>query len=318
MSGLLARRVAATLVLLLLVSFLVYALIGLMPGDPIDLMISADPRVTSEDAARLKALHGLDRPLLERYLLWLERALAGDFGYSRLYGQPVFEVILPRLANTLLLMGTSFVLALAIAIPAGILCALRPGSLLDASLNLAAFAGFSVPSFWLALLLIILFSVELGWLPAGGVAEVGGGGLLDRARHLVLPVLTLTLLTAGTFLRFTRAALLETLREEYVRTARAKGCTLLRVVVVHALPNAMIPIVTVVALHFGSLLSGALVVETVFAYLGMGKLVYDAILGNDYNLALAALMLATLVTLLANLAADLVYLRLDPRIREGV
>lgn len=318
MTPLLVRRVAETCLLLLLVSFLVYALIGLMPGDPIDLMISADPRVTSEDAARLKALYGLDRPLPERYLAWLGRALSGDFGYSRLYGQPVFEVILPRLLNTLVLMGTSFVLALALAIPAGVLAALRPGSPLDTALNLAAFAGFSVPSFWLALLLIILLSVGLGWLPAGGVAAVGGGDLADRIRHLVLPVTTLTLLTAGTFLRFTRAALLETLREEYVRTARAKGCSMLRTVVRHALPNAMIPIVTVVALHFGSLLSGALVVETVFAYLGMGKLIYDAILGNDYNLALAGLMLATLVTLLANLAADLVYLRLDPRIREGV
>lgn len=318
MTPLLLRRVGETCLLLLVISFLVYALIGLMPGDPIDLMISADPRVTSEDAARLKALYGLDRPLLERYLAWLRRALAGDFGYSRLYSQPVFDVIVPRLWNTLLLMGTSFLLALALALPAGILVALRPRSLLDTALNLAAFAGFSLPSFWLALLLIIIFSVTLGWLPAGGVATVGGGDLLDRLRHLILPVLTLTLLTAGTFLRFTRAALLETLQEDYVRTARAKGCSRLQSVVRHALPNAMLPIATVVALHFGSLLSGALVVETVFAYHGMGRLIYDAILGNDYNLALAALTLATLVTLLANLAADLVYLRLDPRIREGV
>jgi peptide/nickel transport system permease protein len=318
MTPLLLRRVGETGLLLLVISFLVYALIGLMPGDPIDLMISADPRVTSEDAARLKALYGLDRPLFERYLAWLGRALAGDFGYSRLYGQPVFDVIVPRLWNSLLLMGTSFLLALALAIPAGILAALRPRSLLDTALNLAAFAGFSLPSFWLALLLIILFSVTLGWLPAGGVASVGGGDLLDRLRHLILPVTTLTLLTAGTFLRFTRAALLETLQDDYVRTARAKGCSMLQTVIWHALPNAMIPIATVVALHFGSLLSGALVVETVFAYHGMGKLIYDAILGNDYNLALAALVLATLVTLLANLAADLVYLRLDPRIREGI
>lgn len=318
MSWLLARRGAETLLLLLVLSFAIYALIGLMPGDPIDLMISADPRVTSEDAARLRALYGLERPLVERYLLWLGSALSGDFGYSRLFGQPVFDVILPRLWNTLLLMGTSFVLALAVAIPAGMLCALRPASLLDATLNLLAFAGFSLPSFWLALLLIILFSVELGWLPAGGMSGVGSGDLADRIRHLIMPVLTLTLLTAGTFLRFTRAALLDTLREDYVRTARAKGCSILRTLLAHALPNAMIPIVTVVALHFGALLSGALVVETVFAWPGMGKLIYDAILGNDYNLALAALMLATVVTLLANLAADLVYLRLDPRIREGV
>lgn len=313
-----ARRAFETAILLLVVSFAIYALIGLMPGDPIDLMISADPRVTSADAARLKALYGLDRPLIERYGHWLASALTGDFGYSRLYGQPVVAVLLPRVFNTLLLMGPSLILALALALPAGVLCALRPASRLDATLNLLAFAGFSLPSFWLALLLILLFSVVLGWLPAGGVASPDGGDLLDRARHAVLPVLTLTLLTAGSFLRFVRAALLETLSDDYVRTARAKGCGLRRVVLVHALPNAALPIVTVVALHMGTLLSGALVVETVFAWPGTGRLVYDAILGNDYNLALAALMLATLLTLLANFLADLLYLRLDPRIREGV
>ncbi len=318
MTRALLRRFAETAVLLGLVSFAIYGLIGLMPGDPIDLMISADPRFTSEDAARLKALYGLDRPLLERYANWLRAALTGDFGYSRLYGQPVLEVLGPRLLNTVTLMAASLVLALALALPAGILAALRPGSRLDAALNLLAFAAFSVPSFWLALMLIILFAVELGWLPAGGVASVGGGGVLDRLRHLVLPVATLTLLTAGTFLRFSRAALREVLREDFIRTARAKGCSTTRIVLGHALPNALVPILTVVALHFGTLLSGALVVETVFAYPGMGKLIYEAILGNDYNLALAALMLGTLVTLLANLGADLIQLRIDPRVREGV
>ncbi len=318
MGRLLLRRGAETLLVLLLVSFLIYALIGLMPGDPIDLMLSADPRFTTADAARLKALYGLDRPLLERYFRWLQRALTGDFGYSRLYGQPVFAVIWPRLLNTLLLMGTSFLLALAIAIPAGILAAMRPRSLLDTVINLLAFAGFSVPSFWLSLMLIVLFAVVLGWLPAGGVASVGDGGLLDRLAYLVLPVAALTLLTAGTFLRFVRAAMIEALQEDHIRTARAKGCGAVRIVLAHALPNAMIPVVTVVALHFGALLSGALVVETVFSYLGMGKLIYDAILGNDYNLALAALLLGTALTLIANLLADIVYLELDPRIHDGL
>ncbi len=318
MAPLLVRRGIETLLVLLVMSFLIYALIGLMPGDPIDLMLSADPRFTTADAARLKALYGLDRPLLERYFLWLGRALTGDFGYSRLYGQPVFTVIWPRLLNTLLLMGTSFALALLIAIPAGIVAALRPRSFLDTLVNMLAFAGFSVPSFWLSLMLIVLFAVTLGWLPAGGVASVGDGGLWDRLTYLVLPVAALTLLTAGTFLRFARAALIEALQEDHIRTARAKGCSTARIVLAHALPNALIPIVTVVALHFGSLLSGALVVETVFSYLGMGKLIYDAILGNDYNLALAALLLGTALTLLANLAADLVYLELDPRIHESL
>ena len=314
MTGYLIRRLVETTGMLLLLSFAIYALIGLMPGDPVDLMLSADPDMTSEDAQRLKALHGLDRPLTDRYFAWLSGAIQGDFGYSRLYGQSSLQVLVPRLVNTLWLLGTSFVLALAIAIPAGVIAARRPGGLLDGTINLLAFAGFSMPSFWLGLLLIILFSVELGWLPAGGVQSIDGGGIADRLRYMILPVMTLAALSAGTFVRFVRASMIEALREDYIRTARAKGCSENRVVWRHALANAAIPVITVTALHLGSLLSGALVVETMFAYLGMGKLIYDSIMGNDFNLALAALMLAATVTLLANLLADLLYAWLDPRI----
>ncbi len=317
MSGYLARRTVETVLLLLLMSFLIYGLIGLMPGDPIALMLSADPNVTSEDIARLRALHGLDRPLWERYWLWLQAAAAGDFGYSRLYARPVLEVIGPRLLNTLLLMGTSLVLALLIAVPAGVVAAMHPRGLADSTINLFAFAGFSVPSFWLGLILIIVFAVQLGWLPAGGTAPVGSADPLDRLRYLVLPVATLTLLAAGTFVRFVRAAMLEALREDFIRTARVKGLSRTAVVVRHALPHAMLSLITIVALNVGSLFSGSLVVETIFAYLGMGKLIYDAIIGTDYNLALAALLIATAVTLVANLMADLAYGWLDPRIDYG-
>jgi peptide/nickel transport system permease protein len=308
------HRVLESALVLLLMSFVIFVLLGLMPGDSIDLMASGDPNVTSADIARLKAAYGLDRPLLERYGHWLTDAVQGDFGYSRLHGRPVVEVLLPRLGNTCLLMGLSFLLALAIALPAGILAALRPRSWLDYGLNLLAFAGISLPSFWLALLLILLFSVQLGWLPAGGVQTVGAQGIGDRLAHLVLPVLTLTVLTAGSLLRFTRGAMIETLRHDYIRTARAKGLGPLGVVLGHALRNAMIPVVTVLALSFGALFSGALIVETMFAYLGMGKLIYDSIMGNDFNLALVGLLFATLLTLLSNLAADVIYAWLDPRI----
>lgn len=314
MTSFLVRRLLESLLVLLVVSFAVYALIGLMPGDPIDLMLQADPSLTTADAARLKALQGLDRPLVERWFGWLGRALTGDFGYSRLYAVPAIEVLGPRLANTLLLMGTSFVLSLVLALPAGVYAAARPGGFVDRVVNLLAFVGFSVPAFWLGLLLIIVFAVELGWLPAGGTMSVDGGGAGDRLRYLVLPVLTLTLLTTGMFVRFVRAAMLETLREPFIRTARALGASERRVLLRHALRHAMLPVVTIMALSFGGLFSGALVVETTFAYLGVGKLIYDAILGSDFNLALLALMLATLVTLLSNLAADLAYAWLDPRI----
>jgi peptide/nickel transport system permease protein len=310
----LTQRLLEAALVLLGMSLLIYLLLGLMPGDPIDLMASGDPNMTSEDVARLKAVYGLDRPLLERYGHWLADAARGDFGYSRMHARPVLEVLLPRLGNTCLLMGLSFAFALVVAIPAGVLAAMRPRSWYDYALNLFAFAGISVPSFWLALLLILLFSVELGWLPAGGVATVGAGGLGDRLVHLVLPVLTLAVLTAGSLIRFTRAAMLEALRQDYIRTAYAKGLGRLGVVLRHALRNAMIPVVTVLALNFGALFSGSMIVETMFAYLGMGKLIYDAVLGNDFNLALVGLLFATLLTLLSNLGADAVYAWLDPRI----
>ncbi len=306
-----ARRLAESLFVLLIMSFIIYGLIGLMPGDPIDLMISSDPKLTPEDAQRLRRLHGLDRPILERYATWLGAALGGDFGYSRIHARPVMEVLLPRLGNSLLLMGLSFLIALAIALPAGIVAALKPRSPLDHAINLLAFAGISIPPFWLAILLIMLFAVTLGWLPAGGMGE---GGLASALSHLVLPVLAMTLLTVGGIIRFMRAAMIEALRQDYVRTARAKGLSTYQVLVGHVLRNAMIPVATILALNFGSLFSGALVTETMFGYLGMGKTIYDSILGNDFNLALVGLLFATLTTLLANLAADLAYGWLDPRI----
>jgi peptide/nickel transport system permease protein len=317
MTRYLLQRLAEVLIVLWIMSFVIYGLIGLMPGDPIDLMLSADPNITTEDAARLKALYGLDRPLVDRYLAWLANALQGDLGYSRLFSLPVLEVLWPRLLNTLLLMGSSLALALVVAIPAGVFVALRPRSWIDYGVNLLAFAGFSVPSFWLGLLLILLFAVTLGWLPAGGMGTVGVDSVTDRLRYMVLPVGTLAVLTAGTLIRFVRSAMIETLREDYIRTAQAKGVGTARLVIGHALRNAMIPVVTIIALHFGTLFSGALVVETIFAYLGTGKLIYDSIMGNDFNLALAGLLFATLATLMSNLMADLVYAWLDPRITYG-
>ncbi len=311
-----AQRLTESAVVLLIMSFVIYGLIGLMPGDPIDIMVSADPNLTAADAARLRALYGLDRPIWERYLSWLGAALQGDFGYSRLHAKPVLDILWPRLGNTVILMGVSFALAFALALPAGLLAALKPRSASDAAVNVIAFAGISVPPFWLAILLIIVFAVFLGWLPAGGMAPAGAG-FLSHAEYLVLPVATLSIATLGGILRFVRAATMEALRQDYVRTARAKGLSERQVVLGHVLRNAMIPVVTILALNFGALFSGALITETMFGTLGMGKTIYDAILGNDFNLALVGLLLATLTTLLANLLADLCYAWLDPRISYG-
>ncbi len=314
MTRFLTDRAVQSLLVLLVLSFVIYGLIGLMPGDPIDLMLSADPRMTQADVARLKALYGLDQPLIARYWAWLKSALLGEFGYSRLAARPALDALWPALASTTVLVGSSFALALAIALPAGIAAAMRPGGAGDRALNLFCFAGISLPPFWLAILLILLFAVVLGWLPAGGAPMGGDAGIAAYARHLTLPVATLTLLQAGGYIRFVRAAMIEVLRQDYMRTAEAKGLTPRRILLRHALPNALIPVVTVVALGFGALFSGALITETMFAWPGMGKLIFDSIMGNDFNLALLALLFATLLTLLGNLLADLAYAWLDPRI----
>ncbi|TFH69092.1 ABC transporter permease [Gammaproteobacteria bacterium LSUCC0057] len=316
MSRFIVGRIAQALLVMVVMSVVIYALIGLMPGDPIDLMISADPNMTSADAALLREIYGLDQPLYRRYLAWLGNAVQGDLGYSRLFGQPVLQVLLPALGNTLILMATAFIIAIAIALPLGTLAAAKPRSAFDYSVNMYAFAGISLPSFWLALLLIMLFSVNLGWLPAGGMAAADAS-FGEQLRHLALPVATVATLHIGAYSRYMRSAMLEVLRHDYIRTARAKGASERRVIWVHAWRNALIPVVTVLALDFGFLFSGALVTETIFSWPGMGKLIFDAVMGNDFNLAVVALLFATALTLLGNLIADLLYGLLDPRIRAG-
>ena len=319
MSRYFAARAVQTVVTLLLMSLVVYLLIGLMPGDPIDMMISGDPTMTSADAARLRAAYGLDKPLLERYLAWLLQALQGNFGYSRSFGQPVLTVLWPRLLNTLLLAGIAFVISVAVALPLGMWAAAHPRSRADYLINLLCFGGISAPPFWLALLLITLFAVKLGWLPAGGMADIRAGtpwttALAEQLRHLALPVLTLTLVQLGGYTRFMRGAMIEALRQDYVRTARAKGASERIVLWRHAFANALSPVLTILALSFGGLVSGALITETMFAWPGMGKAIYQAILENDYNLALVGLLVATAATIGGNLLADLAYAWVDPRV----
>lgn len=314
MVGFVLRRIGQTLVVLLVMSFIIYGLIGLMPGDPIDIMAASMPGVTPEVVAKLKAIYGLDQPLMLRYWRWLIAALQGDFGFSRTHSQPVLEVLTPALWQTCKLMISSFILSVIAALIFGVVSALRPGGFVNSCVSLFAFAGISVPVFWLALVLILTFAVGLHWLPASGMSNVGEGGFMDQVRHLTLPVLTLMLANTGQFTRYVRAAMIETLRMDFVRTAWAKGAGAWRVVIVHGLRNALIPVVTIMALSFGTLFSGALVTETMFAQQGMGKMIYNSILSNDFNLALSGLLFATLITLLSNLAADLAYGWLDPRI----
>ncbi|HEX3346615.1 MAG TPA: ABC transporter permease [Acetobacteraceae bacterium] len=308
------RRVTQSVIVMLVMSFIIYNLIGLMPGDPIDLMIASNPGATPEVVAHLRAIYGLDQPLIFRYWHWLAAAMTGDLGFSRVHSQPVLEVLLPALWQTCKLLLTSFVVSVIISTVIGALAALRPNGIADNIISLFAFAGISVPVFWLALMMILVFAVQLHWFPASGISDVGNGSFGDQVRHLVMPVTVLALANTGGFTRYVRASMLETMRMDFVRTARAKGAGPWRVVVTHGFRNALIPVVTVWALNFGTLFGGALVTETMFAQPGMGKMIYDSIMGNDFNLALSGLLFACLVTLLSNLGADLAYGWLDPRI----
>lgn len=312
MTRLLATRLVQVAITLAILSLAMFLLIGLMPGDPIDLAIAGDPRLTAEDAARLRALHGLDQPLLARYLAWAAALLRGEFGFSRLFAQPVAAIIGPALLSTLALLGVALLVAATLGLALGMLAAARPRAapLVDA----IAILGQSAPTFWLGILLIILFAVTLGWLPAGGTSETGG---LDALRFLPLPVATLAIANLAAYARHSAAALSHTLREPWVTAARARGNGEARLLLRHAFPNAAVPILQVAALDAGALVGGALITETLFARPGMGKLIYDAVMGNDTNLALVALLLVALVTMLATLAADLAQRALDPRLRDS-
>lgn len=302
-------RLAQILVTIAALSFIFYMLLGLMPGDPIDLAIMADPRLTAEDAARLRALHGLDQPIVSRYLAWAAAVLRGDFGFSRLFAQPVASLLWPALLSTLVLLGWAVGLAAVLGVGLGVLAALKPRAA-PAVQGLALLAQ-AVPGFWLGIMLIILFAVTLGWLPAGGAAEDGQGDW----RFLVLPVATLAFGQMAAYARHACASMEAALRDPWIRSARARGASETRVALAHALPNAGVPLLTLLGLDAGALVSGAVITETLFARPGMGKLIFDAIMGNDYNLALLALLVVAAVTMLGSLGADLAQRALDPRLR---
>lgn len=314
------RRILQTLVVIVILSYVVFSLMALMPGDPVELMISSNPKITPEDVIRLREFYGLDQPAWKRYMNWVGTLAQGDLGYSRTYRVPVTELMGPRLWNTFILSLASLLISLIVGVSLGVITALKPGGRLDYSLNLFSFAGISMPSFWLGILLIIIFSVKLGWLPAGGTETVGANAgstwelIKDRAVYLILPVMTLSLLQIGRFIRFARSSMLEALRHDFIRTAKAKGLPRQVVIWKHAFRNALIPLITIFALSLSSVFSGAILTETVFAYQGVGKLVFDSIIGNDFNVAMVSFIISVSMVLLMNLVADILYGFADPRI----
>lgn len=310
----LMRTLQAAFVMLVM-SFLLFILIGMMPGDPIETMFEGNPALTPELVRQMRDMYGLDEPVTRRYWHWLVSALGGDLGYSSLYFQPVLEVLGPAVLQTTILVSATLLVSIPTALLLGTLAARRTNSLPDTVIGILSFAAISTPSFWISLLLIALFSVQLGVLPATGVPFDSNTSLLERVRHLTLPVMVLSLFYVGPLIRYVRAAMLETLSADFVRTARAKGLSEFAVLVRHALRNALLPMITIIALSFGNLFSGALVVETIFGVLGMGKMIYSGVTNIDFNLALVGLLFVTFVVLLANLLADIAHAAIDPRIR---
>lgn len=316
------RRLLQAIPLLLVISAAVFALIQLVPGGPMG-VYGKNPNLSAEDLARLEERLGLNQPVYMQYLGWLGKVAQGDLGYSYDTKRPVTAEIADRLPATLYLMSVTFVVVLAIAIPVGILCAVKQYSWTDNIISTLTFAGQALPVFWLGLMLIMIF---YGWarnpltgqplLPARGMATLGEDfSIGDRLRHLILPVVTLGLGWISWYSRYLRSSMLDVLHQGYVRTARAKGLSERIVLRRHAFKNAAIPLITVVALDLATLVTGALYVEIIFSWPGMGQLFYRAATRRDYPVLMAVTMLAAVVVVLANIIADVVYAWVNPRIR---
>ena len=310
----LLRRLLHLGPVLLGVSVVVFLVLHLTPGDPAEVMLGS--QATQEDLTRLRAQLGLDQPLHVQYVHWIGHAVRGDLGRSLWMKRPVLAEVLERFKATLVLTASALLLSTAGGLALGIASATRANSLLDRLSAVASLFGASMPVFWLGIVLMVIFSLWLGWLPASGMwAPYGGGTLRDLLAHLALPALTLAAASVTIIARLTRSAMLEVLGQDYVRTARAKGVAEWTVVVRHALKNALIPIVTVVGVQAGYLLGGAVLTETVFAWPGVGTLVVQGILARDVPLVQGCVLVVALTFVLVNLAVDVLYAYLDPRIR---
>ena len=304
MGRFLARRLLLTIPVLLGVATLVFSLIHLIPGDPAQAMLGeAAPQA---DVVELRHRLGLDRPLIEQYGMFLKGLVKGDLGTSLRTGQPVTDQIVERMPATFELAAAAMIVAIAFAMPLGIVAAVRRGTVADHAAMTISLAGVSVPNFWLGPMLAIIFAVELGWLPVSGRGTWA---------HLVLPAISLGAALAAILARMTRATMLEELREQYVQAARARGVSKSRAVLRHAFRNSLIPVVTLLGLQFGAVLTGAVITETIFAWPGVGRLLIQAITFRDYPLVQGCILLIALTYVGVNLATDMVYGVLDPRIR---
>lgn len=314
MAHFVVRRVLQSVVLLVVVSIVGFAILNLAPGGPMA-AYALQPGMTQADRNRIAAQMGLDKPLPVQYWSWAKGLATGNWGRSYRNEQPVTQIVLGRLPATLELMITAEILSIVLGVLIGILGAVRPYSFADNLATVGAMIGLSIPTFWFGLMMIFVFSVKLGWLPPGNITTTGDGSLLDRVHHLVAPALVLTLVTVAIWSRYTRSSMLDTINQDFIRTARSKGLRERVVMVRHALRNAILPLVTIAGLQLPALFGGALVTETVFTWPGMGRLFVDSLGYRDYPVLMGILMFTAVLVLLGNLIADVLYAVFDPRIR---
>ncbi len=318
------RRLLWMIPILLGVSVLTFAMLKNVPGDPVSQLMAQAARgggqMTAADRDRLAEQYGLDKPVVVQYWDWLREVGKGNLGYSYERNVPVTDMIQERLPNTLKLAGVSLVLTLLIAIPLGILSAVKQNTWIDYSLTLFSFVGISVPSFWLALMILYYFGVELKWLPTRGMeslmVEPGRwNGFRDSIEHYILPVIAVTLIGLSGYVRFQRAAMIEVIGQDYIRTARAKGVPERTVIWKHAWRNALLPIVTLLGYVLVILVEGSIVVETVFTWPGMGLLAVDSLTNKDYPVVMGIVLLSSLMIVFGSLLSDILYAIVDPRVR---
>lgn len=312
------KRLIQTIPVLIGISIIVFALVNLQPGDPFSTMM--DPNLSLEMKEQMLEKLGYNDPLPVQYIKWLMRALQGDLGYSIAFKQPVVSVIGSYIGNTVILSICSLLLSTVIAIPCGVISATHQRTKIDYIVTIFAFMGLSIPAFFFGMLLIKLFSVELGWLPISGMVTIGMSSsgwtqVFDIAKHMILPMIVLGLMNTASLMRYTRSDMIDILKADYIRTAKAKGVKRKSIIYVHALKNELLPLITVLTMQIPSLISGALLTETIFVWPGIGRLNYNAVMARDYPLIIGIVMMVAVISLFANLIADVLYVVVDKRVK---
>ena len=309
------RRLMINIPLLVIVTILSFLLLQATPGDPLNAYAPPDSPLSEEQREALRERLGLDKPLPQRYVIWLGEAVQGNLGVSARTGEDVTSVIGGRLGPTLILMTTALVIGVTMGVVLGLFTAIKRNTVVDMLLSSGALFGISVPVYLAGIVGLYLFSVQLGWFPTGGFSTPGDTDILDRLHHLVLPALVIAMQYVATTMRYTRSSMIEELSQDYVRTAQAKGLTFRPVVLRHALRNALIPIATIIGSYIPNLLAGAVFIETIFAWPGMGRLFVDSVNARDYPIVMGLVLILAIIILTANLLTDVTYALIDPRIR---